>query len=329
MAHRVRAGWILSLLLLPGVAWAQPADPPEAGAEPGAEPGAAEPGAAEPGAAEPGAAEPGAAEPGAAEPGAAVEEPAPADAATGDGSVAPPPVPQGDDAAVADARMGDSALELPGKTYYFVGLRYRTIIVPKFMINLFGDGGRTVVVHSGGPEFAIRKDGFEYNFGLWFANYAMDDTPFKSTSDGEKAWEIVNSKMKAIYVTSDFLWSQEFSPAFSLNYGAGVGLGFMFGDLNRVQAYPRAGSAGNPEDYERCAGPNDPANPEFCGDDNDHYGDYNEPSWADGGSKPIVFPWLALQTGLRFKPAKSFVARLDLGFGTSGFFVGVGADYGL
>lgn len=318
MAHTLRAGWILSLLLLPSVAWAQPADPADP-ADPAADPAAppADP-AAEPA---PGVDPTPEAEPAAKEP----------EAVVGDSEVAPPPpVPQGDDAAVADARSGDSAVELPGKTYYFLGLRYRTIIVPKFMINLFGDGGRTVVVHSGGPEFAIRKDGFEYNFGLWFANYAMDDTPFKSTSDGEKAWEIVNSKMKAIYLTSDFLWSQEFSPSFSLNYGAGVGLGFMFGDLNRVQAYPRPGSAGNPEDYERCESANQRDDPgDFCGDDNDHYGDYNEPSWADGGSKPIVFPWLALQTGLRFKPAKSFVARLDLGFGTSGFFVGVGADYGL
>ncbi|MBX3183077.1 MAG: hypothetical protein KIT72_17180 [Polyangiaceae bacterium] len=241
-------------------------------------------------------------------------------------SEAEPLDPQGNEAPLVEAPdHGDSALELPGKTYYFVGLRYRTIIIPKFMVNLFGDGGRTVVVHSGGPEFAIRKDGFEYNFGLWLANYAMDDTPFKSTSDTEKAWEIVNSKLKALYITSDFLWSQEFTPAFSLNYGAGVGLGFMFGDLNRVQAYPGPGGSG---DYQRCTGPGDP-DPEFCGDDNDHYGSYSEPSWADGGGKPIVFPWLALQTGLRFKPAKSFVARLDLGFGTSGFFVGLGADYGL
>ncbi|MCA9647139.1 MAG: hypothetical protein H6718_35760 [Polyangiaceae bacterium] len=317
MAHTVRARRVWSWFLLPGlalssaalsstVASAQPADP----ADPPAEEPTAAPGV----------------DP--TPPPSVEEPPPPPEETTGDSTVPPPPVPQGSDSEVADARAGDSAVELPGKTYYFVGLRYRTIIVPKFMVNLFGDGGRTVVVHSGGPEFAIRKDGFEYNFGLWFANYAMDDTPFKSTSDGEKAWEIVNSKMKAIYITSDFLWSQEFSPAFSLNYGAGVGLGFMFGDLNRVQAYPRAGSAGNPEDYERCSGPGTP-DPNFCGTDNDHYGDYNEPSWADGGSKPIVFPWLALQTGLRFKPAKSFVARLDLGFGTSGFFVGLGADYGL
>ncbi|MGE0324806.1 MAG: hypothetical protein AB7K71_26770 [Polyangiaceae bacterium] len=319
MAHTVRTRRVWNWFLLPGlaissatlapaIASAQPADP----ADPPAEEPTAAPGV----------------DP--TPPPSVEEPPPPAEETAGDSTVPPPPVPQGSDSEVEDARAGDSAVELPGKTYYFVGLRYRTIVVPKFMINLFGDGGRTVVVHSGGPEFGIRKDGFEYNFGLWFANYAMDDTPFKSTSDGEKAWEIVNSKMKAIYLTSDFLWSQEFGPSFSLNYGAGVGLGFMFGDLNRVQAYPRPGSAGNPEDYERCDSPNQADDPgDFCGDDNDHYGDYNEPSWADGGSKPIVFPWLALQTGLRFKPAKSFVARLDLGFGTSGFFVGLGADYGL
>ena len=50
---------------------------------------------------------------------------------------------------------------------------------------------------------------------------------------------------------------------------------------------------------------------------------------ADGGSKPMIFPWLVLQTGLRYKPHRNFVARLDAGFGTSGFFLGLGADYGL
>ncbi len=67
----------------------------------------------------------------------------------------------------------------------------------------------------------------------------------------------------------------------------------------------------------------------YCDDKNDHYGNYTEKSWAGGGSKPIFFPWLALQTGIRFKPSHSIATRLDLGFGTSGFFFGIGADYGL
>ena len=51
-----------------------------------------------------------------------------------------------------------------------------------------------------------------------------------------------------------------------------------------------------------------------------------EPSWANGGSRPIVFPWLAVQTGLRYKPHRNVVFRLDLGVGTSAFFFGLGAE---
>src|SRR5512136_529231 len=33
-----------------------------------------------------------------------------------------------------------SASEEPGRTYYFVGARYRGIIIPKFVMNFFGEG---------------------------------------------------------------------------------------------------------------------------------------------------------------------------------------------
>jgi hypothetical protein len=42
-----------------------------------------------------------------------------------------------------------------------------------------------------------------------------------------------------------------------------------------------------------------------------------------------LFPWFVLQTGLRYKPHRNFAMRFDAGFGTSGFFLGLGADYGL
>jgi hypothetical protein len=201
-------------------------------------------------------------------------------------------------------------------------------------MNLFGDGGRTVYVNAFGPEFAIRKDNFEYNFGLWYAAYSMKDTPFKASSDGEEAWEIVNSKIKVIYLTADFLWSHDFSPEFALNYGLGAGFGFVFGDLARTQSRPPSGFPGDPYTYEKCSAQNTPPRaaptaPNYCGEDNTHYAGYTEPSWANGGSKPVIFPWLVFQTGFRYKPHRNFVTRLDAGFGTSGFFFGIGADYGL
>ena len=232
-------------------------------------------------------------------------------------------------ALVADAEASGSPVELPGKTYYGVGLRYRAVIVPKFMMNLFGDGGRTVVAHGVGPEFIVRKDSFEYEFSAMFTSYAMDPTPFKASSDAADAWEIVQSKIKVLYLTADFNWSHDFVPEFALNYGFGAGIGFVWGDLYRNQAYPGAGANNSTgEGFVKCNGVGNP-NPAYCGNDNDHYGGYTEPSWANGGSKPVIFPWLALQTGVRYKPHRNFIARFDAGFGTSGFFLGLGADYGL
>ena len=242
--------------------------------------------------------------------------------ATGDKNVSETPPPE-----TADEDK-NSPIEKPGQTYYFAGLRYRGIIIPKFMMNLFGDGGDTVWVHSFGPEFTIRKDHFEYVLSIWYAAYSMDPTPFKASSDGELAWEIVESKLKALYLTSDFLWSSELSPAFSINYGFGAGLGIVFGDLLRSQSYPESGVAGDPYDYKACVAPGNP-NAQYCDDGDDHYPGYEEPSWANGGSKPILFPWFVLQTGFRVKPHRNFAARFDLGFGTSGFFLGLAGNYGI
>jgi len=242
--------------------------------------------------------------------------------------------PDKDSALVADAEAGGSPVELPGKTYMFVGARYRAIILPKFMMNLFGDGGKTVLVHGFGPEFAFRKNAFEYNLSVWYAGYGMSDTAFKAKDDGEKAWELVNSKLKSVFITADFLWSQDFTPEFSMNYGLAGGFGIIFGDLYRVQAKPGSAAANSNtgDGFIRCTGPGDAAyngDTTYCDDSNSHYANYPEKSWTDGGSKPILFPWLVLQTGVRYKPHRNFAARFDAGFGTSGFFLGLGLDYGL
>lgn len=218
----------------------------------------------------------------------------------------------------------DSPIEKPGETYYFVGLRYRGIVVPKFMQNMFGaDGGRTVYVDNIGPEVAIRKDNFEYIFSLTWADYSLEPTPFKGSSDEEDAWEIIESEINMIYLKADFMWTQPITPQFGFNFGMGAGFGLVFGDLYRTQAHRLPNG-----DYAKCVAPGNP-NGFYCGNDNDHYPGYTEPSWTDGGSKPILFPWLALNLGLRYKFHRHFVARLDTGFGTSGFFFGLGADYGI
>jgi len=224
----------------------------------------------------------------------------------------------------------NSPFEKANTTYHFVGARFRYIIIPQFYMGLFGSGGTTVGVPAFGPEFTIRKNGLEYVLSAMYASYAMDPTPFKAKTDGNDAWELVDTNIKALYLMSDFLWSSEINPKFSINYGAGFGIAAVFGDIHRVQAHP-VGDPNNPASYQPCVAPgNPPGTGGYCGGDNDHYGNYTEPSWANGGSKPIIFPWLSVQTGIRFKPVKQFAARLDIGWNLlNGPFFGLAGNYGL
>lgn len=262
---------------------------------------------------------------------------------TGDGAKAPIEKTEGADVKVTDeegtkksvkeldpgeieraqqAEKANSPLELPHKTYYFVGMRYRGALIPKFMMNVFGSGGASVYSNGIGPEFTVRRDNFEYVLSAWWAGYSMKPTPFKAKADPDVAWEIVESKINTLYLTSDFNWTSQINPVFGLNFGVGAGFGFVWGDLIRTQAYPN-GAGG----YAPCISAGNP-NASYCGTDNNHY-NYAEPSWANGGSKPLVFPWFALQTGIRLKPHRNFMARIDAGWAITGPFFGISGNYGL
>ncbi len=229
-----------------------------------------------------------------------------------------------------EAEKANSPIEDPKTTYYFVGLRYRAHVVPKFMINLFGDGGTTVFANGFGPEFTVRKNDFEYVFSAWWTKYAFDWIPFKGSSDSNNAWELVKSNIQVLYLTTDFNWTHQVSPAFGLNLGIGAGIGVVWGDLNRVQAAPKNGVYSNPDNLARCIGPNNPVTAgNFCGTDNNHYGNYSEASWANGGQKPIFFPWLGFGPGIRLKPHRNFMMRIDVGWGLIGPYFGASGNYGI
>jgi hypothetical protein len=237
-----------------------------------------------------------------------------------------------------EASSSNSVVEEKGKSYYTVGLRFRGLFIPSFMIHAFGDGGSNVFAPSFGPEFGIRRDNFEYVFAVQYTSYVMTHQPFKAPSDPEEAMELVDAHLKVLYLTADFQWSTQVNPSIAWTYGGGAGLGFVWGPLYRSQAY-KSTSAENGWDY--CTGPatamSPPIQQQYCQPDPDiqaagdpqHWKGYEEPSWANGGSKPLLFPWLAIQTGLRIKPDPKFVARLDVGIGFGQIWFGIGADYGL
>ena len=248
-------------------------------------------------------------------------------------------------AEAADPRY--DPLEEQGKRYNFVGMRFRDVIVPKFMINWFADGGATVNVAMFGPEFSTRKNRTEFDFAVQYADYSMNPFIFKGTGEADEAYEVVSSSMKMFLFTTELLYDVPIdkSGKFSFLIGGGVGFGVVFGNLDRNQVYPKGGANGStadpndPSKWSKCSGPDSvlttktpttPGGVPYCDAGNDHYGNYTEASWANGGSKPNIFPWLSLpQLSFRYKPIKQLQTRFDTGFSTSGFFFGLSAGYGL
>ena len=223
------------------------------------------------------------------------------------------------------------------KTYLFIGAQYRGNVIPQFMLNLFVDKGATVYSNTVGITLDKRKDGFSIIPALSFTEYGTGDILFKD-KDGKDSvagnYTFVNSSMKALYATVDLLWSTKIAKNFDFEYGFGVGLGVVFGSLANNWVYRDAN--GTLDGFSKCPtegfnGPGSGCNKTDHQNSKDaKVGDYTEKSWFDGGSKPVLFPYISIpQVGLRFKPIKQFEARLGLGFSLTGFWFGLGGAYGL
>ena len=244
----------------------------------------------------------------------------------------------------SDADPSTDVTEKPGKTYYFIGLRYRGDIVPKFMQNLFVDGGKTLYSNTVGIEADIRKDGFSFIPALSYVEYGTggDVLYLEKGKDASLAgnWSNVNSSLKAIYATADLLWSIHVHKNIDLELGAGFGLGVLFGDLETSWVYADPNgpyTADSGARYSPCVTQNgQPPTQSGC-NTKDHQNastakidHYTEPSWVNGGSKPNLFIHLAVpQLGVRIKPVKEMEARIGLGFSLTGFFFGISGNYGL
>lgn len=240
----------------------------------------------------------------------------------------------GDEQAIVSERMGTEEArdstdpwEDPQEGYYFAGLFYRHIFVPEFLLNLFLDESTGTSNPAFGGEVTYRKDGFDIIGSLWYASYAVDGA-FRASGDPDGDTEIINSELGVLFVSASFLWSTPFNDIFALEYGVGLGLGVVLGDLIRTEAYPDGGG------YSACSAPNSPVGAPYCdgppvrdGEDGGHY-NVEARKWSDGGDVPNVVPWLAVpQIALRIKPIKQLMMRIEGGFGL-GFFLGGAINYG-
>ena len=226
--------------------------------------------------------------------------------------------------------------EDPHRTYMFLGSFYRHTWLPQFMLNLFTDEAVGTDNPSVGLEFIYRKDGMDIITSLyWMRSHAYG--PFLGPGDEPSEVEIIDSSLSAIMVGATFLWSTAFNDIVAFQYGIGLGIGGVYGDLVRTEAYPdddnsMDGSAGG---FAPCAGPSDPNGGAFCdptsvrdGESGGHYG-IKAHRWHQGGSVPFMWFRAAPQIALRVKPIRQLMFRVDAGFDLfSGFFVGGSVDVG-
>jgi hypothetical protein len=278
---------------------------------------------------------------------AATPEPAP--------EPAPSAKPSSDDTSAAESKEGkelpvtppertggDSSdtREDPNKAYYFVGLRYRGTVIPKFMVNLFVNEGSTFYSNTFGGELDIRKDNHSTNVWIGYTGFGFGDTMFfqKGKPDDPSNYTVVSSSLWGLFLGLDEMWSVPIDQShhWDFEYGFGVGLGFIFGTLYNDWVYyaangPYVDSQGR--HYAMCKSITDSATCDPAVHSNstvNKVNNYQEPNWFGGGSVPVVFPQIYFPSvGLRFKPVKEFEGRLGLGFSLTGFWFGISGNYGL
>jgi hypothetical protein len=219
----------------------------------------------------------------------------------------------------------------------WLGAGYRGYVVPRFVMNFFGDGGRTAVVPGGAVTLTRSSGSFDYAFSLGYGAYFLGPTPFKSSGTPDTEYEIIESDLSALEATVEIRYNIVLDRArrWRLRVGGGLGVGYMFlGGLYRTQAYPTSLVPGDPYTYQKCAGPNDPPGSfRYCNQldkDADHYDGYSDASWFDGGARPLVYPWVVLpEVGISFHPTPRVAIDLDVATSLSGIMTSLGVRFGL
>ncbi|MFT5357767.1 MAG: hypothetical protein ACI9KE_005004 [Polyangiales bacterium] len=232
---------------------------------------------------------------------------------------------------VDERRSSTDPFEDPSETYMFLGAFYRHTWTPGFMLNLFLDESTPTNNSSFGLSFTYRKDSFDLITSVYYQGYGVDG-PFLGSGDADTETEIINSDLFAVMLSVDMMWGTQFNDIIGIQYGLGIGVGALLGDLRRTEAYPDASVAGS---YGTCTGTGGPGEQARYCDDVDGDGDLTghtgiASKWFDGGSVPnIYFRFAVPNLAIRIKPIKQLLIRIDGGFDLfSGFFTGINANYG-
>ena len=236
--------------------------------------------------------------------------------------------------AAAEPDEKASAALRPAPTWWF-GAYGQGVIVPSFMLGLFLDESPTVANFGFGVTATHRaKDGFSLVFGLGYTSYSFDG-PFRISGDPVEDTEYLRSTLGLLHLRGQMLWSTEIvANTLSFEYGFGLDLGIVLGELRRSEAFVGAGGK-----FESCAAAGVPPaiSPNgmlYCEPPtriptnkyNEEGAHYNVKEERVPPIAPIpMLPVLAL----RYTPIRELAVKLDFAFGLLQFAIGVSAAYGV
>jgi hypothetical protein len=257
---------------------------------------------------------------------AAEAEAASEGAADGDSDASAEPAPE----AASSGAGGEGA----GPRPWWFGAYFQTAFVPSFMLKLFLDDAPTVSSVGVGATVTHRnKDGMSLVFGIGYAGYGFEG-PFRIAGDPAQDTEMLKSTLSLLHLRVQMLWSTEIVPSkLSFEYGVGLDLGVVLGELTRSEAYADAQGQ-----YQACAAPGLAAagvpNPLYCdipvnvlGGTDAYDADGAHYNVVEKRVPPVMLIPMLPALALRFTPIPALAIKLDAAFGLMQLAVGLSASY--
>jgi hypothetical protein len=195
-----------------------------------------------------------------------------------------------------------------------IGAKFRYVFVPESVMNLFFQHSVGMSSVGFGADFIRRKGNFDIDISFEYETITPNGCPtiadttssclFVGKSDdptlaGKYSLHFDNLALLGFDVS--FIWHTKIIPHVFLRYGAGIGLGFVTGDIKKVEC--NAGSTNL--DANTCT---------------------ENPASFETVDKPPVVPIVNLLVGLRVNIVDKLTLNVEVGFRDM-FYTGVGLGY--
>jgi hypothetical protein len=222
-------------------------------------------------------------------------------------------------------------------TWWF-GAYLEGVWVPSFMLKLFLSAAPTV----GNVGFGItathrNPEGMSVTLGLGYSGYGFDG-PFRIKGDPEDDTEYVSSTLGFLHLRGQLMWSAPIvKDTLTFEYGVGLDLGVVLGQMTRTEAYPNPSGG-----YQPCASALHPALPigpsgkPYCelpatlGAATDGYNQHGaQYHVVEKRVPPVALIPMLPALALRYAATRELAIKLDAAFGLMQFVVGVSAAYGV